>query len=128
HRGLVIKTSKPGGLVYKTQYDGAGRATIQYTSDGGGDATWADAGNVIGDNVLSQAEIQYDGDGNALMTTDRERFHNETTTGALGNPTTAPLARVYYSPAYFDAANRVSASVNVGTNGGSAYTRPSTVP
>ena len=30
--------------------------------------------------------------------------------------------------AYYDVANRLTAQVNVGTNGGSAYTRPGSVP
>src|SRR5436190_1424673 len=37
HRGDLIKTSQPGGLVTKDQYDGAGRRVKEYTSDGGGD-------------------------------------------------------------------------------------------
>src|SRR5262249_584803 len=56
HRGQVIKTSQPGGLVTKNAYDGAGRTTTSYTTDGGGDASWTDAGNVTGDNVLTQVE------------------------------------------------------------------------
>jgi RHS repeat-associated protein len=128
HRSLVIKMAQPGGLVTKTVFDGAGRANISYTSDGGGDSTWSDATNVTGDNVLSQVETTYDPDGNVLLVTDRERNHDETTAGALGNATTAPKARVSYMASYFDLANRLIASVDVGTNGGSAYTRPSSVP
>jgi len=128
HRGEVIKTAAPGGLVTKDQYDGAGRLTVEYTSDGGGDTTWADAGNVIGDNVLEQVETTYDKNGNPILVTDRQRNHDETMTGALGNPTTGPKARVYYSAAYYDSVDRLTASVDVGTNGGTAYTRPSTPP
>jgi RHS repeat-associated protein len=128
HRGDVIKVSHPGGLVDKSAYDGAGRVTVSYVSDGGGDSTWADAGNVTGDKVLSQTETQYDADGSPIQVTDRERFDNTTATGALGNPTTSPKARVYYSTSYYDAAERLTAAVDVGTNGGTAYTRPGTVP
>ncbi len=60
--------------------------------------------------------------------TARQRFHDETGTGALGDPSTAPKARVSYAAAYYDKANRLTDSVNVGTNGGSSYTRPGTVP
>src|SRR5258705_379487 len=42
HRGEVIKVSQPGGLVSKAIYDGAGRATKSYTTDGGGDTSWSD--------------------------------------------------------------------------------------
>src|SRR5262249_39970132 len=67
-------------------------------------------------------------DGNAILVTNRQRFHDETATGALGNPTTSPKARVNSQAMYYDAANRLIASVDVGTNGGTAYTRPSSVP
>src|SRR5205823_741538 len=51
-----------------------------------------------------------------------------TATGALGNPSTGPHARVSYEAFYYDASNRPTDAVLVGTNGGSAYTRPSSVP
>jgi RHS repeat-associated protein len=128
HRGDRIEESAPGGLVTKTTYDGAGRATVVYTTDAGSGTSWSAASSVSGDNVLQQVETTYDADGNAILTTTRQRFHNETATGALGNPTTSPKARVSYTASYFDAANRPTATVNVGTNGGTAYTRPSSVP
>jgi YD repeat-containing protein len=34
HRGNVIKTATPGGLVTKTKYDGADRPAIEYVTDG----------------------------------------------------------------------------------------------
>ena len=79
-------------------------------------------------NVLTQTEYTYDNDGNILLQTTRNRFDNETQGGPLGNPTTHPYARVSYVANYYDAANRLTNSVNVGTNGGTAYTRPTTVP
>ncbi len=127
-RGLVIKTADPGGLVTKTAYDGAGRVSKTYFSDGGGDTGWSDAKTVTGDAVLSQVEMTYDADGNAILVVTRDRFHDETATGALGNATTAPKARVSYTAAYYDAINRVTDTVDVGTNGGSAYTRPPSAP
>jgi hypothetical protein len=63
-----------------------------------------------------------------LTTISKDRFHDETTTGELGNATTAPKARVSYATSYYDKGNRVTDSVNVGTNAGSAYTRPSSAP
>jgi RHS repeat-associated protein len=128
HRGNVLKTAVPGGLVTKTKYDGAGRPIVEYFTDGLGDATWADAGSVANNNVLEQTETAYDANGNAIQTTQRQRFDDETALGALGNPTTAPKARVYYSADYYDAADRLTASVDVGTNGGTAWTRPATAP
>src|SRR5262249_1686655 len=85
HRGPVIKTSEPGGVVTKTKFDGAGRVVTTYTTDGLSDSSWSDASSVANNNVLSQIETQYDADGNAILVTDRERFHDETTTGSLGN-------------------------------------------
>src|SRR5207253_9843494 len=122
------------GLVHKMQYDGAGRETASYVTDGGGDGavgsgwSWNDAGNLIGDNVLTQTETQYDPNGNPILVTTRDRFHDETATGALRDATTAPKARVSYAAAYYDAADRPSAEVDVGTNGGVAYQRLSTPP
>ena len=74
--------------------------------------------------VLQQQESQYDAGGHVLLVTARQRFHDETATGALGDPTTGPKARVSYTAAYYDKADRLTAAVDVGTNGGSAYTRP----
>jgi RHS repeat-associated protein len=128
HRGNTIKTSEPGGLVTKDQYDGVGRVVKEFTTDGGGDTTWADAGNVTGDNVLEQVEFAYDANSNVIQTTTRQRFHDETATGSLGDPNNSPKARVYYSGAYYDAIDRLTATVDVGTNAGTAWTRPTTVP
>jgi RHS repeat-associated protein len=123
-----LAATPPTGIVDKSQFDGARRETVRYVSDGGGDSTWTDATNVTGDNVLSQIETTHDKDGKAIFVTDRERNHDETATGALGNETTTPKARVSYTASYYDLANRLTATVDVGTNGGSAYTRPSSVP
>ncbi len=139
HRGNRIKTSMPGGQVTKTTYDGADRPTIVYTTDGGYDAppgqigNWSDAGTTLGDNVLTQVETTYDNNANAILVTTRQRFHDNPLTaqgadGALKDPTNLPKARVSYQASYYDAADRRTAQVDVGTNGGTAYTRPNTVP
>jgi RHS repeat-associated protein len=128
HRGQMIEVSAPGGLVTKDQYDGAGRQIEEYQTDGASGTGWSAAGSPSGDNVLEQTDSQYDKDGNPVLVTTRQRFHNETITGALGNASTAPKARVSYVAYYYDAVNRVTATVDVGTNGGLAYTRPSTPP
>jgi RHS repeat-associated protein len=130
HRGDQIAESDPGGLWTKDVYDGADRLVVEYTTDGGGGSSWAAAASVANDIVLEQTETVYDGDGNPIETIDRQRFHNATGAGALGNPTStrAPQARVYYTGSYYDAADRLTATVNVGTNGGPAWVRPDTVP
>lgn len=127
-RGNAIKVSSPGGLVRKAAYDGAGRVTATYATDGGGDTGYADADDMTGDAVLTQTETTYDANGNPILTAARERFHDASGTGALGSPSSGIGARVSYAAAYYDLADRMTASVNVGTNGGSAYTRPSTAP
>src|SRR5262249_648282 len=118
----------PGGLVDKEQYDGAGRVTRTFATDGGGDSSWADAGTVTGDAVLQQVETSYDADSNPILTTTRERFDSETATGGLQDPSPSPKARVYSAAAYYDAADRRIADVDVGTAGGGGYSRPSSVP
>ena len=127
-RGQVVKSSAAGGLVQKVTYDGAGRAVARYVTDGGGDMGYADAFGVTGDTVLSQSEVFYDAAGNVISTIGRERFHDATGTGALGSPTSGVGARVSYAGYYYDAGDRTVATVDVGTNGGAAWTRPGGVP
>src|SRR5581483_1377772 len=109
-------------------YDGLGRPTVTYATDGGGDASWADALTATGDTVLAQAESAYDAAGNVVQVTTRERFWGEPGTGALGTPTSGVHARVSYAGYYYDPSDRLTAAVDVGTNGGTTWTRPATVP
>jgi RHS repeat-associated protein len=128
-RGLVIKTVSPGGLVQKVTYDGVGRATTTYMTDGGGDSGYSDADDVTGDIVLEQSETTFDDDGLPLVVLNRVRFHDASGTGALGSPTSGIGARVSYAGNYYDASSgRLTATVDVGTNGGSSWTRPGSVP
>jgi RHS repeat-associated protein len=137
HRGETIAVFSPGGQVSKTVYDGAGRVTTSYITDGGAvnnsgsqQIDWTHAGSVSSDVVLTQTDTTYDADGNVVMTATHERFHDNSSSseGALGTPTSGIHARVSYVTNYYDAADRPTDSVNVGTNGGSSYTRPGTVP
>ncbi len=128
HRGNLIETSNPGGLVTKSVFDGAGRIIRGYKTDGGSGSGWSNASVVSGDNILEEKLSQYDGDGNVLLATTEQHFHNDTNTGELGNITTTPLARISYVANYYDAANRLIDSANIGTNGGSAYTYSSSIP
>jgi RHS repeat-associated protein len=127
-RGYVIESAAPDGSVTKNSYDGAGRLTATYTTDGGGGTSYAAASSVSNDTVLEQTLNTYDGDGNRTLSTTSQRFDNATGTGALGSPTSGIGARVSYVANYYDAADRLIATVDVGTNGGTAYTPPSTVP
>ena len=130
--GNLIKALSPGGLVQKWAYDAANRQTTAYTTDGGGDGTplqtnsYQGAAGVAGNIVLEQVETQFDSDGNAIFTADRQRFHDDSpsATGALGTPTTGNLARVYYSADYYDLANRLTDFVDFGTNQANALNAP----
>ena len=78
--------------------------------------------------MLSQTLTTYDAAGNVTLTTDKERFDNDlsSSTGDLGGPSTSPDARVSYVGNWYDAANRLTDSVNFGTNNSVSY--PTTVP
>jgi RHS repeat-associated protein len=137
--GNLIATISPTGSATKYVFNGAGWNTFTYATDGGqlnnasnssiGSSTaYAAAGSVAGDIVLSQSQPIYDNDGNVIETISKDRFGTDSTgntlTGALGTPTSGVEARVSYSASYYDAADRDMADVNVGTNGGSAWTPP----
>jgi RHS repeat-associated protein len=129
HRGMVIETAPPGGLVQKTVYDGAGRESVRYSTDGAGDSTWNDANSVTSNYVLTQTETQYDGNSNPVFMITRERFHSEMNPGPLGTTSTGHLARVSYMGRFYDAANRLTCEVNYGTNAGVVLSsRPANVP
>lgn len=128
HRGNVMKQVAPGAGTTKMVYDGAGRLAKTYVSDGGGDSNWGHADDVVTDKVAWQQAVQYDANSNPILSITKERFDNlssGTLTGELGDPSTMPYARVSYLASYYDAGDRLTDLVNVGTNGGSAYTRPS---
>src|SRR6185437_8377572 len=98
------------------------------TTDGAYGTYWVEAATVSHDTVLEQSQTVYDGDSNVIETIDSQRCHNASGTGPLGSPTSGIGARGYYSAAYYDNADRLTSSVDVGTNGGTAWTRPSTPP
>ncbi len=131
HRGNQVASVTAGGAMTKSVFDGAGRMIKAFTTDGGAvnNATaagtmllsWANANAVTNDIVLTQTEYAYDADGNVLLTTTRDRFHDNPTsaTGELQSAnSSANKARVSYMLSYYDGANRLTESVNIGTNGG----------
>ena len=80
------------------------------------------------DPGLQQVQTTYDSNSHVILVTAKQRFHDETGTGVLGTASTGVKARVSYAASYFDGADRLTGVVDVGTNGGSSYTRPSTLP
>src|SRR6185312_182690 len=92
---------------------------------------WSNAGTTASDVVIEQTLNSYDPASNMTETEQRQRFNTDPSTavGDLAGPGGGNLAsRDYFGASYFDAANRQTDSVNVGTNGGSAWTRPSALP
>jgi hypothetical protein len=127
--GNLVKSKPSGGSAFtKTKLDGLGRATKSWLAFGS-DSSYADAISISGNTVVEQTETAFDLAGNAVLTTHRRRFHNATGTGELTTPSgSQPKARVMCSASYPDALGREQARVDVGTNGNSAYTRPTTIP
>jgi RHS repeat-associated protein len=125
--GNVIAQCTPQGLWTKTAYDGMNRPTAVYTTDGGlvhGPLPgYAGASSINYDIVLSETDTTYDADGNTIETIEKDRLPtaSRSTYGAL----TSSDARISYSGSWFDAVGRDVADENVGTNGGTAWTRPS---
>ena len=140
HRGDVIASFAPGGLVTKHSFDGADRDIKDSTTDGGvlsGAAQpgtsggWTAASSTSGDVVIEQTLNTFDGDSNQIEAEQRQRFDDDptTATGDLAGPSGGNLAsRDYFNGGYFDGADRLTDTVNVGTNSGTAWTRPSTAP
>ncbi|MEI6505371.1 MAG: RHS repeat-associated core domain-containing protein [Planctomycetota bacterium] len=129
-RGNVAMMIVPNAPVTQSRYDGAGRLTTSFSLGKVPNATWANATSLTASLVLQQTEYSYDAAGNVILAATRQRFHDAFTTayGAIGTPTAGIPARVSFAASYYDAADRLAASVNVGTNGGVAYARPATVP
>lgn len=128
-RGQLIKSLQPGGLVTKFVFDSAGRTTNTYVTNGGGDTGYGDADDVTGDTVYEESHVDYDANSNAIAVTAKQRTHYASGTGALGDATNEPYARVSYSATWFDDdANRVIATADYGTNGGNSWERPSDPP
>ncbi len=89
-RDHVVNEVDPGGLVTQSQFDGAGRMVKQTTGSA--------------KVVLNSQSMQYDPNGNSILLT-------KTNYGPAG-------ARTSYVANYYDAANRQTDTVNLGTNGG----------
>ena len=111
----------------KAQYDGAERAVRTYTTDGGSDATWADALNVTGDAVLEETRTDYDGNDNPKATITFQRAHDETRTDDL-DAIGGPRARAYFTATYYDGLDRPTAAVDMGNFHGGYWDRPSDPP
>jgi YD repeat-containing protein len=113
----------------KTAYDSLNRAVVRYEAYGS-DSSYSDAMSIAGNVVLEQTETSYDDADSAIATIIRQRYHDAPAaqTGPLGNPGSAPKARVTYAAEYADPLGRTIASADWGTAGGSGWSRPATIP
>lgn len=128
-RGQTMKTKLAGSSkLNKFTYNGMGWLLKQYQTYNAADDTYAEAAVVTGDTVFEQAEFAYDDAGNRLLVTTRQRFHNASGTGELDGTSTEPRSRVSYQAFWPDALGREIGRCDYGTNGGSALSRPSTIP
>lgn len=133
-RGFVIKSAAPGGLVQKTVYNGMGWMTASYVTDGRDgandyDEAYSAVDDVVADTVYEEALYTYDDNGNVLSVTSKQRFHDESGYGELGDSDTTPYARVSYSATWYDDfSNRVTHTANYGTYGGDSWSRPGSAP
>ena len=111
---------QPTGPVLKYAYNGLDEVTAEYETDGAGGSSYSAASSVASDTVLAQTEYSYDADANVIETIMlRPATHRERDRFA-GTPTSGVAVRVSYSADYFDSALRLTASIDVGDNGGSA--------
>ena len=125
---LTVRQTPAGKVGFSvTHYDALGRVTVQLWAFGG-TLDLGDPGNVSDATVTEQSESAYDHAGNAISVTSRQRFDDATGTGELHDPATEPKARVSFAASYPDAIGRTQAQADYGTNGGTAWTRPATVP
>jgi RHS repeat-associated protein len=79
--------------------------------------------------VVEQNNYKYDEASNVIGVTNFRRFHDAPGNFSPLDTTVINIpSRVTYVTNYFDRANRITATVDVGTNGGVPYERPATVP
>ena len=102
-----------GEMFSRREYDNLGRLTLSLTG-------YEDDSAPDDEVVIEQSELAYDEAGNLLSTTTKQR---DTDT-----PIASPTFRASYAANWFDGIDRQIASADYGTNGGSAWTRPTTVP
>ena len=151
--GNVIETVAPNGQDTKNVFDGADRLTGTFITDGGAVnnsgspvLTYAAASSVFSDVVIQQTAYGYNGDGDTIETVTAQRssadpddaegalFSDTSNSDGSLNVTAASGddsslgSMIDFDASYFDAADRDIADVNVGTNGSSAWTRPTSVP
>jgi hypothetical protein len=116
---------KTGAAYFqKTAYDSLGRKTATYRGFDLDESDYADCDDVAGDTVVEQNEAAFDLTGNVIQRANYVRKHDASATGAL----TTSIARATYTASWYDGTGRPIAIADYGTNGGGAFSRPSTAP
>jgi hypothetical protein len=117
-----VRTSESTGTTHTYYLNDPNNPTgytkaVEESATRGGTQNCTNAGSTTNDVVVEQTLHTYDADGNLIETVDKQRFHNDSTssTGDLGGPTSGVESRNYYTVSYYDAANRLTDSVNVGS-------------
>lgn len=114
-RGMGIKRAEPGGLLTKTQRDGAGRATLVWTGTDTAETSYADAGTAVGDTVVQSTATMFNGvDRPICITTFKRKDTDTTTIGQL----TASNSVLDVSVLWYDAAHRQIARADYGRDNG----------
>jgi RHS repeat-associated protein len=128
--GNLIKNQEINGNGFKKwTIDSVGRVTAKYVACFPGTDGGDDPDSVEEDWVLEQVDLEYDAAGNGVSQITAERNHDATGTGRLNAPGgTQPKARISYKYFFVDALGRQIATVDYGTNGGSAPTPPTIIP
>ena len=128
-RGLPMAAGSAGNPTQRTVYDGLGQVSKSYVVTGYNYFNYYYNGfnpdDVSNETVWMQSEYSYDDRLNMTDVTSRERNFGTSLQGDLGN---GVPHRATYAGAYYDDLGRMTASVDVGTNGGAAWTRPTTLP
>ena len=102
-----------GELYSRQVYDNLGRTTLSLNG-------YEDSSAPDDEVVIEQTEMAYDAAGNVLSTTTQQR---DTDTSIA-----SPTFRTSYQASWYDGIDRVIATADYGTHGGSAWTRPTTTP
>ena len=116
----------PGGTqeFTKTVYDGLDEPTVMYTGyDPANTAvTYAAAESVSGDVILTQTNTTYDLAGDDVFDASYNRLPTASVsdTGALDASGNAGDSQITYTAAWADGLGRTVATIDFGTNGGSA--------
>jgi YD repeat-containing protein len=115
---------------------------VQYVLASTNDSGYSDADDVTGDIVLEQHQTGYDSVGRVVVQASISRYHTDTTspTGSLDTGLSTPtaftlaglspdvLGRIQISAMWYDVRDRVTDTAQYGTNGGSDFSYPGSVP